>query len=90
VTSRGYAAPARQSRAADSHRLSIVVVIGLAAAVRLARDRRTYEHVIVVAIGLAAAVSLARDNQSRSLARLAAWDKRPKPSEVHVIKTRRA
>jgi hypothetical protein len=67
-----------------------VVVIGLAAAVRLARDRRTYEHVIVVAIGLAAAASLARDNQSRSLARLAAWDKRPKPSEVHVIKTRRA
>jgi hypothetical protein len=58
--------------------------------VRLARDRRTYEHVIVVAIGLAAAASLARDNQSRSLARLAAWDKRPKPSEVHVIKTRRA
>jgi hypothetical protein len=46
--------------------------------------------VIVVAIGLAAAAQLARDNQSRSFARLAAWDKRPKPSEVRVIKTRRA
>jgi hypothetical protein len=67
-----------------------MVVIGLAAAARLARDRRTYERVIVVAIGLAAVARMARDNQSRSLARLAAWDKRPKPSEVHVIKTRRA
>jgi hypothetical protein len=54
----------------------IVAAIGLAALVRLARDRRSYEHVIVAAIGLAAVVSHGRAGRARSMARLAAWDKR--------------
>jgi hypothetical protein len=53
-----------------------MAMIGGAAAARIARDRRTYERVIIFALVLAAAAGMARDNQARSLARLAAWDKR--------------
>ena len=87
MTPRG---PAGQSLGADSHRHVIMVVIGLAAVRRLLRDRHTHEVVIVVVIGLAAATRLLRDSQSRSFARLASWDKRPKLTEVRVIKARRA
>jgi hypothetical protein len=53
-----------------------LAIIGLAAAARLVRNHRTRENVIMLVILLAVAVSLARDGQARSLARLAAWDRR--------------
>jgi hypothetical protein len=76
VISPGRTELAHQSPTASRQQKVAVAVIGLAMAARIARDRRTYERVIIFALVLAAAVSLARDNQARSLARLAAWDKR--------------
>lgn len=63
-----------------------VGLIGLAVASRLARDPRTHEAVIVVAIALGALAGLGRASRSRSLARLAAWDKRQ--NEALVRKAR--
>lgn len=67
-----------------------MAVIGLALAARLARDSRTYEHVIMVVIGVAAVAGLGRASQTRSFARLAAWDKRRNLRGQHVPKTRHA
>ncbi len=67
-----------------------MAVIGLALAVRLARDSRSYQHVIMVVIGLAAVAGLGRASQTRSFARLAAWDKRRNLSGQRVPKTRQA
>jgi hypothetical protein len=53
----------------------IIGVIGLALAAHLARDGRSYEHVIMGVVGLAALAGLGRASQTRSFARLAAWDK---------------
>jgi hypothetical protein len=67
-----------------------VVVIGLALAARLARDSRSYEHVIMVVIGVAAVAGLGRASQTRSFARLAAWDKRRNLRGQRVPKARQA
>jgi hypothetical protein len=67
-----------------------MVLIGVALAARLARDGRTYEHVVMVVIGVAAAASLGRHSGARSVARLAAWDKRRNLSDQRVPKTRQA
>ena len=67
-----------------------MAMIGLALAARLARDSRTYEHVIMAVIGVAALAGLGRASQTRSFARLAAWDKGRNLSEQHVPKTHQA
>jgi len=51
-------------------------VVAVSALASLLSDRRTRESVIVLALGVAAAAGLAREGQSRSLARLLAWDER--------------
>ena len=58
-----------------SHRAAWVTV-GLVTVVHLARDRRVQAVAVAWAIGLAALGRLGRDNQRRTLARLAAWDRR--------------
>jgi hypothetical protein len=67
-----------------------MAVIGLALAARLARDSRTYQHVIMAVIGVAALAGLGRASQTRSFARLAAWDKGRNLNEHRVARTRRA
>jgi hypothetical protein len=59
----------------SDHHLS-VMVIALAVAARVARDPRTYEIAIMVAITVAAVAGLGRASGARSVARVAAWDKR--------------
>ena len=51
-------------------------MVGLAVAAGVARDPRTQRAVIMAVIMAAAAVTALRENQQRSVARLAAWDKR--------------
>jgi hypothetical protein len=68
----------------------VVVVIGLAVAARLARDNRTYEAAFIAVIAVAAVAGLGRASRARSVARLAAWDKRWTSSEPSMLKTRRA
>jgi hypothetical protein len=75
---------------ANSRRHAVVGVIGLALAAHLARDRRSYEHVIMGVIGVVAVAGLGRASQTRSFARLAAWDKRRNLSGQHVPKARLA
>ena len=75
---------------ADSGHRAALAVIGLALAAHLARDSRTYQHVIMAVIGVAAVAGLGRASQTRSVARLAAWDKRRNLSGQHVSKTRQA
>ena len=67
-----------------------MAVIGLALAAHLARDSRTYQHVIMAVIGVAAVAGLGRASQTRSFARIAAWDKRRNLNGQHVSKTRHA
>jgi hypothetical protein len=76
VISRTPAGTVSQSPSASRPPKVVMAMIGGAAAARIARDRRTYERVIIFALVLAAAAGIARDNQARSVARLAAWDKR--------------
>jgi hypothetical protein len=90
VTARSPAGPARRSREANSQHHAIMATIELALAARLARNSRSHQHVIMVVIGLAAVAGLGKASQARSLARLAAWDKRRHLSGQRVPKTRRA
>ena len=75
---------------ANSGHRAAMAVIGLALAARLARDSRIYEHVIMVVIGVAAVAGLGRASQTRSFARLAAWDKRRNLDGHRDARTRRA
>jgi hypothetical protein len=88
MTPRSPAGPAHRSWGANSEHRVIMAVIGLALAERLARDSRSYQHVIMAVIGLAAVAGVARASQARSLARLAAWDKRQNLSRQRVSKAR--
>ena len=74
-------------------------MVGLAVAAGVARDPRTQRAVITAVIMAAAAVTALRENQQRSVARLAAWDKRQaekakeqaeKAKELAVRKARQA
>ena len=67
-----------------------MAVIELALAAHMARDSRTYQHVIMAVIGVAAVAGLGRASQTRSFARMAAWDKRRNLSGQHISKTRHA
>jgi hypothetical protein len=67
-----------------------VGVIGLALAAHLARDSRSYEHVIMGVIGVVAVAGLGRASQTRSFARLAAWDQRRNLRGQRVPKARQA
>jgi hypothetical protein len=77
---------ARQSRAANGNQRGVRLMIGLAAAARLARDPHFQQRVVVLAIALAAASGLAREGQTRSLARLVAWDKHAQMRAVRAVK----
>jgi len=90
VTPRNPARPVRRAWGANGQRHGIMAVIGLALAARLARDSRNYQHVIMVVIGVVAVAGLGRASGARSVARLAAWDKRRNPSGQRVPKTRQA
>src|SRR5580700_2676432 len=61
---------------ASRRQKAVLAAIGVTAAARIVRNRRTYERMILLAIVLAAAAGIARASQLRSMARLAAWDKR--------------
>jgi hypothetical protein len=66
---------AREARASREHRL-IMLGIGLEALLNLLRNPRFQRNVITGLIGLAALARLSRESRARSLARLAAWDKK--------------
>ena len=68
--------PAGQSRAASGERRVIMLAIGLGVVANVLRSPRFRELVIVGVIGLAAVAGLSRENQARTLARVAAWDKK--------------
>jgi hypothetical protein len=77
---------ARQPRRASTgHHLS-TVVIGLAVAARIMRDPRTQEAVIMAVIAVVAARGLGKATQTKSFARLAAWDKRRAANELRKLK----
>jgi hypothetical protein len=63
-----------------------MAMIGAAAAARIARDPRTYERLLVFAIAVAAAAGLARESQTRSMARLVAWDRQRAMNELRRVK----
>ena len=67
---------ARPRIGGDRRRHAALFATVLVALARLPRDKRFQERAITLVIALAAAAALARESQARSLARLAAWDKR--------------
>ena len=77
---------ARQPRGANSGHHVSMVVIGLAVAARFMRDKRTHETAIMVVIAVAAVAGLGRASRAKSVARLAAWDKRRTASELRRLK----
>lgn len=60
-------------------------MVGLGVASRIARDARTHEAVIMVAIMVAVAVAAARSSEAKSVARLAAWDKKQAERAMHKV-----
>jgi hypothetical protein len=62
-------------------------MVGLGVASRVARDARTHEAVIMVAIMVAVAVAVARSSEAKSVARLAAWDRKQTARAVHKVKS---
>ena len=88
MTASGLERLARQLPGASHPRHVVMAAMVLGAAAHLARDRRNLQHVIMIVIVLAAAEAVARASQDRSLARLAAWDKRQSAREQRVGKTR--
>lgn len=88
--SAGTGRAARRSRPAIRRHRLITVGIELDAVARLLRSRRFHERLIVGGIVLAALSRLARENQARTLARLAAWDKRRNPRSARTAKARPA
>lgn len=53
-----------------------MLTVGLGVVAHVLRSPRFHELVIVGVIGLAAVAGLSRENQVRTLARVAAWDKK--------------
>jgi hypothetical protein len=90
MTASGLEKLARQLPGASHPRHVVMAAMALGAAARLARDRRNLQHVIMIIIVLAAAEGLARASHDRSLARLAAWDKRQSEREQRAGRTREA
>ena len=62
-------------------------MVGLGVASRVARDARTHEAVIMVAIIVGVAVAAARASEAKSVARLAAWDKKQATRAVHKVQS---
>jgi hypothetical protein len=85
----GQAGQPRQPRE-EGQRQMVVRGIELVAVARFLGSRRFLERVVVGAIGLAALASLARENQARTLARVAAWDRRRGRYVRPAARTRRA
>ena len=75
IPSEGGDRRAREARASREHRL-IVLGIELKALLNLLRSPRFQRNVITGLIGLAALARLSKESQARSIARLAAWDKK--------------
>jgi hypothetical protein len=68
--------PAQNPPARSGQHRAIWAGVGLATVMHVLRDRRTQAMLVTWGIGLAALARMGRDNQQRTLARLAAWDKR--------------
>jgi hypothetical protein len=68
--------PARKPPASSRSHRAAWTAVGLGMAIHLARDRRVQATVVAWGIGLAVLRRLGMENQQRTLARLAAWDKR--------------
>ena len=79
--------PAQKPGQPNRPHKAALVMVGLGVASRVARDARTHEAVILVAIMVAAAVAAARASEAKSVARLAAWDKRQATRAVHKVKS---
>lgn len=75
VATGGPGAPAPAARPDAGQRRLIIIGVELTALARYLGSSRFVRHVIVGAVGVAAATSLVRENQSRSIARLSAWDR---------------
>ena len=89
VISGGHRGAARQPGAASRQRGVLVLGLGAAAVAGYLGSRRLHVQVLVGIIGLAALAGLARESQTRSLARLAAWDKRRQARQPRSGKARR-
>ena len=68
--------PARRPQASAHDNHAALRLIGLAVLGHMLRSRRSYERMALAAIVLAAMSRLSRENRARTLARLAAWNKR--------------
>jgi hypothetical protein len=90
MSASGPEGPARRLPGATHPHHVVMAAIALGAAAHLARDRRNLQHVIMIVIVLAAAEGLARAGHDRSIARLAAWDKRQSAREQRARRTRKA
>jgi hypothetical protein len=88
VISGGGSGPSRQARAASRQRRKVILGIGLAALARFVGSRRFLSYVISGALGLAALASLSRDNQTRTVARMAAWDKQRSLRDKRAVEAR--
>lgn len=82
--------PAPQSGKTDRPRRAALTMVALAAVAGVARDSRTHEAVIVVALAIAVLMAAGRESQSRSIARMKAWDKRQTAKELQRLTARRA
>jgi hypothetical protein len=90
MTAGGQEKLARRLPGASHPHHVVMAAMALGAAAHLARDRRNLQHVIMIMIVIAAAEGLARASQGRSLARLAAWDKRQSAREQRASRTRKS
>jgi len=77
--------PARKPGQSKRPHQAALVAVGLGVASRVVRDARTHEAVIMVAIMVAVAVAAARSSQAKSVARLAAWDKKQAAKAMHKV-----
>ena len=79
--------PARKPGQSNRPHQAALVAVGLGVASRVARDARTHEAVVMVAIMVAVAVAVARSSQAKSVARLAAWDKKQTAKAMNKVKS---
>jgi hypothetical protein len=79
--------PARKPGQSNRPHKTALVMVGLGVASRIARDARTQEAVILVAIMVAVAVAGVRASEAKSVARLAAWDKKQAAKAMHKVKS---
>jgi hypothetical protein len=68
--------PAGNPPASSRQHRAIWAGAAVATVLHVLRDRRTQARLVAWGIALAALAGLGRDNQQRTLARLAAWDRR--------------